>query len=93
MSIHDPRVLNFAILDILGTVLLAVITTSIHRYYSHSLTPLPILLLGHFCVWMLIAILVHYLLRIPTTLNYYLGLSEKPIRFSSSPRLFQLIKK
>lgn len=71
IGIHDIRIFNFAIIDILGTILIAYIA------YRYKIIPSFCVSLGLFLVF---AIIIHYLLGIPTTLNHILGLSGKSKR-------------
>lgn len=71
IGIHDIRIFNFAIIDVLGTILIAYIA---YRYKIIQSFPIS---LGLF---LLLAIVIHYLLNIPTTLNHILGLSGKSER-------------
>lgn len=70
-SIHDPRFLNFAIIDILGTIILAYIF-SVYMKIS---------LISSIIIMFLIGIISHIVFKQNTTLNYYLGLSNKPDRY------------
>ena len=80
VSIHDLRFFNFAILDILGTFVLAYITYWLcgGKYINH--------LIG----FEIFAIFIHWFLGIDTTLNYYLGISNKPTMFINNPPLLWL---
>lgn len=69
-SIHDPRIGPFATLDLLGTLLAGV---AIADYAEVSLVFVMLAL-------MIVAIMVHSILEVPTALNYFLGLSQKPER-------------
>ena len=69
-SIHDPRIGPFATLDLLGTLLAGV---AIADYAEVSLVFVMLAL-------MVVAIMVHSILEVPTALNYFLGLSQKPER-------------
>ena len=82
-KIHDYRILNFAIIDILGTILIAYI------FYKYKIVKLP--LFNTIIVFILFGILVHYTFSVDTTLNYYLCLSEKPKRFRESPIFFEKV--
>ena len=66
------RILNIAIFDVVATLLSAYI---IHHYFhlkNH---------IGYtFIFAMVLAIVVHWLFEIPTTLNYWIGLGDKPVR-------------
>lgn len=69
-SIHDPRIGPFATLDLLGTLLAGV---AIADYAEVSLVFVMLAL-------MIVAIMVHSIMEVPTALNYFLGLSQKPER-------------
>jgi hypothetical protein len=67
-SIHDPRIGPFAALDVLGTLAAGV---AIADYTRSSLVFVMVAL-------MIVAVMVHVLLGVPTALNYFLGLSPPP---------------
>lgn len=69
-SIHDPRIGPFASLDLLGTLVAGV---AIADYTQSSLVFVMVAL-------MIVAVMVHSLLGVPTALNYFLGLSPPPER-------------
>jgi len=81
IGIHDVRLYNFALLDILGTFLLALISYYIPFIYKYESRYWV-----HVIAWFLLAILIHYLLGINTTGNYYLGISDKPTKFVDNPK-------
>lgn len=68
-SIHDVRLFNFAIIDVIGTIVLGFLT---NKYLG-----IP-LLVAILCMFVL-GIIAHVIFKQNTTLNYYLGLSDKPI--------------
>lgn len=82
MSIHDIRVFNIAIIDVVGTILIAVL---IYKYKIVKCSFLTILFL-----LFILGIAVHYILGIDTTLNYKLGLSNKPARYRSG-KFFDIV--
>jgi hypothetical protein len=84
VGIHDIRVLNFAVLDIIGTIIIILI---LHHYLKHKKYSLWMLFVGIF----VFAIIIHYILKIDTTLNYILGLSNKPIRYRNNYKFIDII--
>ena len=67
-KLREPRIIGIAIFDLL----LAIIITAYIFYklgYDYKIGVLLSIPLG---------IIIHYLFGIDTTLNYYLGISEKP---------------
>lgn len=72
-SIHDFRFFNFAIIDIAGTFLLGYIIYRYKPFYHCSFSSIMVILIVG-------AIITHYLLGIPTTLNNLLGLSDASFR-------------
>ena len=83
-SIHDIRMFNFAIIDIIGTVIIAYIL----YHYRHKFN-LDMSFPAIVGILFLIAILVHYLLGIPTTLNHILHLSG-PSKRSTNNNIFSI---
>lgn len=80
LSIHDVRMFNFAIIDILGTFFIGYI---IYRY--NLLKKLHITSFFEIMIFLfLTAIIIHYLLGISTTLNYFIGLSDRPERSTNN---------
>lgn len=78
-SIHDLRVFNFAIIDILGTFFIGYI---IYRYgwlRKLCITSFPSIMV----ILLVVTIISHYLLGIPTTLNNIIGLSGPSPRSTS----------
>ena len=66
MSIHSIRIFNFAILDVIGTFLIA----EVFSYY----TKIPLII--SCIIWLIIGIISHVIFKKNTTLNHYLGLSD-----------------
>jgi len=87
-SIHDYRVFNFAILDILGTILGAYI---IYRYKMFSCFNI-VSFSSILAILIVLGIFVHLVLEIPTTLNNFLGLS-KPSERSTNNKLWSIYNK
>lgn len=83
-SIHDLRVYNFAIVDVLGTILIAYILWKYTRVKRFSLS-LVIL------VAILFGVLAHVAFGVNTTLNNILGLSQKPDRYKNENKLFDVV--
>ena len=81
--IHDIRFFNFALLDILATVILILV---IHKYKLIRV-PLSLLVLMFF----ILTVFVHYIFGINTTLNYKLGLSDKPTRYRGDFKIFDIV--
>lgn len=86
-SIHDIRVFNFAIIDIIGTFIIAYILYHYqHKFYKfNSDISFPVI----FGILILAAIFIHYLLGIPTTLNNILHLSG-PSQRSTNNNIFSI---
>lgn len=82
-SIHDIRIFNLAAIDILGTLIIVFI---IHRY-KFTKQPLCILLIAA----IVISILAHIIFKVDTTLNYTLGLSNKPVRYRNDIKIFDIV--
>lgn len=80
-SVHDLRVLGFALLDLVITVLISFL---ISRYTKVSFR--WILIAG-----LILGVLVHWALDQPTTLNHTLGLSSKPLRHREKPGLIEIV--
>ena len=78
-SIHDVRFLNFAILDILGTFLVIYV---IYKYKLIKVSFSTLLVLS-----LIFTIFIHIIFGVNTTLNYYLGLSDKPSRYKTNYKL------
>lgn len=76
-SIHDLRVFNFAIIDIVGTIFISYV---ISRYTIRYGFKFPVVL----GILLLLGIILHYLMGIPTTLNNILGLSGPSLRTTSN---------
>jgi hypothetical protein len=83
-SIHDLRVYNFAIVDVLGTIIIAYIVWKYTRVKQFSLS-LVIL------VAILFGVLAHVAFGVNTTLNNILGLSQKPDRYKNENKLFDVV--
>lgn len=84
-TIHDLRVFNFAVVDILGTFLIGYI---IYRYklFNHfCITSFPSIMI----VLFISAIFIHVSVKTPTTLNNLLGLSGPSPR-STNNRIISL---
>jgi len=69
-NLRSPTIGNFVIFDFVATIIAAIYVKKIAN----------IGLLAALILLILISIILHAILEIPTTTNYYLGLSEKPIR-------------
>ena len=74
-KLRGPKVLNMSIFDWVATFLVAVILSLV----LHSFTKINylILLIVLFTLIIIIGILIHKALGIPTMFNYYLGLNNK----------------
>ena len=80
-SIHDLRFLNLALLDLLMTVAIAVLIAWRTRFRFRCVLP----------VCLGVAVLVHWALGEPTTLNHALGLSPKPLRHREKPQFIDIV--
>jgi hypothetical protein len=80
-SIHDLRFLNFALVDSLMTLAIAVLISWRTRFRFRWVLP----------VCLGVAVLVHWALGEPTTLNHALGLSPKPLRYREKPRFIEFV--
>lgn len=84
MSIHDVRVFNFAVIDIVLTFIAVFVVYKKFNKHRYSLLAISLLFFA-------IAIIVHYLMGIDTTLNYFLGLSNKPVRYRSGFKIVDVV--
>lgn len=82
-SIHDVRFFNFAIIDIIGTILISYIV------YRYTRTKIPFINLT--ILFFILGVFIHYIFNIDTMVNYLLGLSNKPKRYRNNPRIFDII--
>jgi len=80
-SLHDLRLLNLAVLDLLMTVAIAVLVSWRTRFRFRWILP----------ACLVVAVLVHWALGEPTTLNHALGLSPKPARHRENPRIIDVV--
>ena len=70
-TLRKPRIFKIALFDVITSILGLFMIFKFIFKIKHSFL-IAILLTFP------IGILVHYVFKIPTTLNYYLGLSKKP---------------
>jgi hypothetical protein len=84
-SIHNPRVFNFAIIDVIGTVAIA--------YIIWKYTPLQRTIgFPVFCAVVFLAgIIAHRISGIDTTLGYILGLNGRPVRYRNNPPIIDYV--
>jgi len=80
-SLHDLRLLNLAVLDLLMTVAIAVLVSWRTRFRFRWVLP----------ACLVVAVLVHWAVGEPTTLNHALGLSPKPPRHRETPRIIDVV--
>ena len=80
-SIHDLRFLNLALLDLLMTVAIVALVSWRTKFRFRWVLPT--------CLG--VAVLVHWALGEPTTLNHILGLSSKPPRHREKPRFIDIV--
>jgi|LakMenEpi03Aug12_release.lakeMendotaPanAssembly.Ray.scaffolds.fasta_scaffold1629813_1 hypothetical protein len=80
-SIHDLRLLNVALLDLLMTVAIAALVSWRTKFRFRWVLP----------VCLGVAVLVHWALGEPTTLNHALGLSPKPLRHREKPQFIDIV--
>jgi hypothetical protein len=71
-TLRQPKLFDMAIFDFSATFLAA--------YLVHKYLKIECSLWSVFAGFVGVGVLVHILTETPTMLNYYLGLSEKPIR-------------
>lgn len=71
-KLRKPKLFDIALFDLIGTLLGAFLA---HRYFDMKQSLVAVMF-----AFVIIGIAVHVLLGVPTMLNYYLGLSEKPMR-------------
>ncbi len=80
-NIHDLRFLNFALMDLVITVLISFLVS---RYTRVSFRWI---LIGG----LILGALVHWVVDEPTALNHALGLSSKPLRYRDRPGLIEIV--
>lgn len=83
VGIHDIRVFNFAILDIIGTIII------VYMLYKYKIikASVPTIIVGT----VFITIAAHVIFKVDTTLNYKLGLSNKPKRYVDNYKMFDIV--
>lgn len=86
-SIHDIRFFNFAVIDIIGTIIAILIIYHYRFYLNLKKYSLLVFVLGA----LILTIGIHYILKVDTTLNYILGLSNKPIRYKNKYKIFDIV--
>ena len=80
-NIHDLRLLNFALMDLVITVLISFLVS---RYTRVSFRWI---LIGG----LILGAVVHWAVDEPTALNHALGLSSKPPRHRERPGLIEIV--
>lgn len=86
-SIHDVRFFNFAVIDIIGTIICVLIVYHFCRKYKKHCSLWVLCLLA-----LLFTIAIHLIFKVDTSLNYMLGLSNKPVRYRNNYKIFDIVE-
>lgn len=77
-SIRKHRIYDIALFDLISATILSVaIMLIIHRLYFNNMNNTYFILFG-IIITIPVGIVIHKIFKINTTLNYKLGLSDKP---------------
>ena len=79
-TIHDLRIFNFAIIDIIGTFFIGYVIYHYKLLQKLGIVSFPVIMILLF----ILAIIIHAVLKIPTTLNHLLGISGPSLRSTNN---------
>ena len=74
--LRKPKVAGMAIFDLVGTFLVPVLIGYLINMHKKFKTPLWINIIVIFFLLLILGIIIHKIFKIPTMLNYYLGLNS-----------------
>lgn len=76
-KLRQPKFIGMAIFDWVATLLFAIIVALLVNYFAKLDEAIYITIIKTFIVMIILGIIIHYLLGIPTMFGYYLGLNSK----------------